>query len=280
MDAVDQDDLPCLLSKESMKKAGVNIDVVNDTAVFFGETIKLKENTVGHYIITLGDSNYGEEECAVMWSGEDKDPEQMMEDLVKMHRSLGHPSQKTFERMLKYDGSFNKNVHDVINKLYQNCRTCLKNKKAKSTPKVAPSLSTTVNDTITLDLKLYPKRGRHVLYMIDDFSRFVKAVTINNKEGDTIVKQFLEKWVFCTPYGLPRQVHTDNGAEFVNAAFREMTEWFGIKHITTGAHSPFSDRLNERNHHTVDLMMENIMDSDKSVSFEAALSKAVYAKNT
>ena len=279
MDAVEQDDLPCLLSKESMKKAGVNIDVVNDTAVFFGETIKLKENKAGHYVITLGDYDYGEEECAVMWSGEG-DPEQMMEDLTKMHRGLGHPSQKTFERMLKFDGSFNKNVHDLVNKLYQNCLTCHKHKKAKSTPKVSPSLSQTVNDTITLDLKLFPKKGRHVLYMIDDFSRFVKTAIINNKEGDTIVKNFLDKWVFGTPYGPPRQVHTDNGTEFVNAVFREMTERFGIKHTTTGAHSPFSNGLNERNHHTVDLMVEKIMDSDKSISFEDALSKAVYAKNT
>ena len=84
MDAVEQDDLPCLLSKESMKKAGVNIDVVNDTAVFFGETIKLKENAAGHYVINLGDYNYGEEECAVMWSGEGKDDDEMMEDLVKI----------------------------------------------------------------------------------------------------------------------------------------------------------------------------------------------------
>ena len=279
MDAVEQDDLPCLLSKESMKKAGVNIDVVNDTAVFFGETIKLKENAAGHYVINLGDYNYGEEECAVMWSGEGKDDDEMMEDLVKMHRGLGHPSQKTFERMLKYDGSFNKHVHGLVNKLYQSCMTCLKHKKAKSTPKVAPSLSITVNDTVTLDLKLFPKRGRNVLYMIDDFSRYVKAVSIKGKEGETIVKEFMDKWIFGTPYGPPRQVHTDNGSEFVNKDFREMTERFGIRHITTGAHSPFSNGLNERNHHTVDLMMEKIMDSDPSISFEQALSKAVYAKN-
>ena len=81
--------------------------------------------------------------------------------------------------------------------------TCRKHKKAKATPKVAPSLSITVNDTVTLDLKLFPKRGRNVLYMIDDFSRYVKAVSIKGKEGETIVKEFMDK------YGMPETVNEE-----------------------------------------------------------------------
>ena len=280
VDAVDQDDLPCLLSKQSMKKAGVIINIAKDEATIFDKTIKLKENAAGHYVIHLSDYIYGEDEVAVMWSGEDMDEEGMMTDLNKMHHGLGHPSQESMERMLKADGSFNKDVHLVLNKLYSNCLTCLKHKKAKPTPKVAPPMSSDVNDCITLDLKLYPKLGKNILYIIDDFSRYVTAVVIPDKKGETIVREFLDKWVYGTPYGPPRQIHSDLGGEFVNKELREMCDRLGIKHTTNGAFSAWSNGLNERNHHTVDLMLEKILDADKNIKFEDALAKAVYAKNT
>ena len=280
MDAVEQDDLPLLLSKESMKKAGVTVDYVNDTAMFFDQNVKLKENEAGHYVIQLADYNHSDEECSVMWTSKGKSDDEMLEDLARMHHGMGHPSQKSFELMLKNDGSFTKHVHGLVNKLYNSCVTCHKFRKSKPTPKVAPPMSRNVNDCITIDLKLYPKLGRNVIYMIDDFSRYVVASSVPNKEAVTITKEFLDKWVFGTPYGPPRQVHTDNGAEFVNSTFREMTEKLGIKHTTMGSFSPFSNGLNERNHHTVDLMMEKIMEEDGNISFEDALAKAVYAKNT
>ena len=103
IDAMEQDDLPCLLSKESMKKAGVIIDIPNDEATIFGNKVKLKENAAGHYILTINDVHYGDSKIAVMWSGEEKSEDQMMTDLIKMHQGLGHPSQEAFERMLKND---------------------------------------------------------------------------------------------------------------------------------------------------------------------------------
>ena len=280
VDGVEQDDLPCLLSKESMKKAGVIIDIANDQATFFDKKIRLQENDAGHYIIKLQDYQYDDKHCSVMWSGEGKTDDELMQDLKRMHAGLGHPSQETFERMLRNDGSFNKNVHFILNKLYEKCMTCLKHKKSKSIPKVAPPMSQDVNDTITLDLKLYPKLGKNILYIIDDFSRYVTAVVIPDKKGETIVREFLDKWVYGTPYGPCKQLHTDNGGEFVNQEMKQMVEALGIKHVTTGAYSPFSNGLNERNHHTVDIMLEKIMDADKNIRFEDALAKAVYAKNT
>ena len=81
IDAVEQDDLPCLLSKESMKKAGVIINVYKDEATIFDKQIKLKENAAGHYVISLDDYKHGQEEWAVMWLGDGKDEDQVMKDL-------------------------------------------------------------------------------------------------------------------------------------------------------------------------------------------------------
>ena len=280
VDGVEQDDLPCLMSKEGMKRAGVLIDVKRDVATIFGKEVKLKENEAGHYIIELEDYNYNSGEHAVMWTGEEKDEDQVIRELTKIHKGLGHPSHKALERMIKADGSFSKTVDNALNKIYENCSTCLQFRKGKSTPKVAPPMAYEVNDCMTLDLKLYPKWGRNILYMVDDFSRYMTAVPITDKEGKTIVREFMAKWIFGTPYGPCKSVLTDNGTEFVNKEFREMCERLGIRHVTTGAYSPWGNGKNERNHHTVDIMLEKMLHDDPSMKFEDALAKAVYARNT
>ena len=61
---------------------------------------------------------------------------------------------------------------------------------------------------------------------------------------------------------------------------REMCEQFNIKMLTTGAYSPFQNGLCEKNHHTVDLMLEKMIDSNPSIKFNHALSAAIYAINT
>ena len=280
VDVVQQHDLPCLLSKRSMKRAGVNIDVVNDMVTMFGQQIKLGENEQGHYVINFDDFLYNGGDCAVLYSIHKDGPQpQLMADLKRIHFGLGHPSHTAFERMLKATGDFNKSVDIELNKLYQACDTCLKFRKSKPIPKVAPPLSSAVNDTVTIDLKICGRTGKVILYMIDDFSRYVVAELLPNKEGETIVKSFINKWIMGTPYGPPKQIISDNGLEFINAKMRSMCEAFGIKHITTGAWSAHQNGLNERNHFTCDQIMNKIMDSNPSIKREEALRQAVYTKN-
>ena len=280
VDVVQQHDLPCLLSKRSMKRAGVNIDVVNDMVTMFGQQIKLGENEQGHYVINFDDFLYNGGDCAVLYSIHKDGPQpQLMADLKRIHFGLGHPSHTAFERMLKATGDFNKTVDIELNKLYQACDTCLKFRKSKPIPKVAPPLSSSVNDTVTLDLKICGRTGKVILYMIDDFSRYVVAELLPNKEGETIVKSFIDKWIMGTPYGPPKQIISDNGLEFINAKFRSMCEAFGIKHITTGAWSAHQNGLNERNHFTCDQIMNKIMDSNPKTQLKEALKQAVYTKN-
>ena len=42
-DVVKQDDLPCLLSKDSLKRAGAKINVAEDQIEIFGQSLKLKK---------------------------------------------------------------------------------------------------------------------------------------------------------------------------------------------------------------------------------------------
>ena len=53
-DAV-KSEIPLLLSKESMKKAGTKIDFVKDKIIIFGKEISLQFTSSGHYSIPLHD---------------------------------------------------------------------------------------------------------------------------------------------------------------------------------------------------------------------------------
>ena len=54
-DVVEQDDLPCLLSKDSLKRAGAKINVAEDQIEIFGQSLKLRNNRSGHYVLQLED---------------------------------------------------------------------------------------------------------------------------------------------------------------------------------------------------------------------------------
>ena len=89
----------------------------------------------------------------------------------------------------------------------------------------------------------------------------------------------MDRWILNL-FGPPRQILFDNGKEFSNSMMREMCEKFDIKMLTTGAYSPFQNGLCEKNHYTVDIMLEKMLDSNSNMNFEQALSAAIFAKNT
>ena len=249
-DIVDQSDLPCLLSKESMKKAGVCIDVGNDSIKIFGKEMKLETNRSGHYTLQLKDlietksSNTDEQKVLIqMLDGKDMDED--LKRLVKMHEGLGHPGRIKFEEMLKATGNHDKCTVFLLNKLYENCLTCLRFKKNIPRPHVSPPIGNNFNETIVVDLKIWTKKNKIILYIIDAYSRFTMAVVVPNKQAGSIVQPIMDRWILNL-FGPPGQILFDNGKEFSNSMMREMCEKFDIKMLTTGAYSPFQNGLCEK----------------------------------
>ena len=67
--------------------------------------------------------------------------------------------------------------------MVQNCNTCKKFAKLVSRPRTTIPISSTFNKVGTLDFGL-----KHVLWIIDRFSRFVQGKVIQNKRAETIAK--------------------------------------------------------------------------------------------
>ena len=78
-----------------------------------------------------------------------------------------------------------------------------------------------------------------MLTVEDSFSQYCWAYPIPNKEAHTVAKVLMDN--HCNIYGLPDQLHSDNGREFVNNLWRELFSEFKIQHTTTPPYNPSSN---------------------------------------
>lgn len=93
---------------------------------------------------------------------------------------------------------------------------------------------------------------KYIVTIEDAFSRHVQAYPIANKEAMTVANVLVERYI-CT-YGMPLQIHSDNGTEFVNRLWTELLDRLQIKKTCTPVYNPQSNNV-ERFHRTLNQMM-------------------------
>ena len=93
-DVVDAD-IPCLLSKTALKRAGTILKLDTDQAEIFGNVIDLECTTSGHYALDIRDVEREEE----VYIGElTNDYEKKEKEVVKIHKQFAHPSRPNMEQ--------------------------------------------------------------------------------------------------------------------------------------------------------------------------------------
>ncbi|GJR98007.1 retrovirus-related pol polyprotein from transposon TNT 1-94 [Tanacetum coccineum] len=132
------------------------------------------------------------------------------------------------------------------------CSTCAMSKSKKQSHK--PKSKDTIQEKLyLLHMDLYrPMRvksvngKKYILVIEDDYSRFiwVKFLASKDEAHDFIIK-FL-KMIQVRFNATVRNIHTDNGTEFVNQTLRSYYESVGISHETSVAQSPQQNGVVER----------------------------------
>ena len=305
--------IPCLISKAAIKQARGIINTKDDTITIF-DNVKIPLVTVkaGHYGIPIGkfqfrdgqEVNFGptkeskldsledenwevfavEQDTLIELPDAEEDDQQEVEKKIRrMHEQLGHPSKPTFVKMLKTSAIMSDEpsgiVYDFINKLYESCPTCIQFTKSKPRPRVSPPLATRFNQTVSVDLKVWPKYNVVILYIVDNFSRFIQGHIIPDKKPESVIKVLMDEWILKL-FGAMDAIQMDNGGEFMNAKMKEMCEKFGIKFISTGAESPWQNGLVEKNHMMVDGIIEKMKVDNPKRTVRELLPQAIFAKNS
>ena len=274
-------DIPLLLSRESMKKAKMELNFKTDTAIVFGEKVKLKLTKSGHYTIPLtrpiqllnefeSDENY--KFTLVLNHCPDS-----KRQAKKLHLQFAHATSEKLLKLLKSAGlpwCNDKALMDEIKNVERDCETCSRYKKAPPRPVVGLPMAKAFNECVAMDLKFF--QGKIILHMIDHASRYSAGCRIASKEPEVVIKAIFMHWIKI--HGSPIKFLTDNGGEFVNQSFMDLCGQFNVCVKTTAAESPWSNGLVERHNLVISDMLEKVLDSEKC-DFDLALSWCIQAKN-
>ena len=273
-----ESDIPLLLSKKDMKKRGMMLNLCEDKVQYGNNRSEnLFTSSAGHYLLPLFEKsqmvcNVEEVLTVDLNACNEKDCKKA---LIKLHKQFGHRPKKCFVNLLKGAKVWEPRMDKILDGIIDGCEACILRKRSPDRPAVAMPMASDFNEKVAIDLKKW--KSGHILYMIDMYSRLTQAAFIPNKVPDQVVAAILVKWV--ANYGVPKAILNDNGGEFANSEVQEMKSWLNIKDLTTGAESPFQNGLCEKNHQTVDNILERIESDYPKLPMNAKLAWATMAKN-
>ena len=276
--------IPLLLSKTSLKRAGTVLDMENDSAVMFNQPVKLDFTSSGHYCVSIVDREdtitntdqiLAATEEEVLTITDQMSTSEKIKVLEKLHKQFGHASAEKLQRLLTNSGNKDTECIKLLQKIIKQCEVCQKYCRSKPKPAVGLPLASTYNETVAVDLhELEP--GVWYLHIIDQFTRFSAGSVLTTKRSSEIVKHFIHDWI--SVHGPPQKLFSDNGGEFNNEEVRDMAENFNIEVKTTPAYSPWSNGLLERHNQTLTEVIVKVKTST-GCDWSTAMDWALMAKN-
>ena len=92
--------------------------------------------------------------------------------------------------------------------------------------------------------------NRHILVIVDYFTKWVEAYPLQKMDAGTIASVFVSG--FVSRFGAPENLHTDQGKNFDSNLFKEVCSLLGVHKTRTTAYHPASDGLVERFNQTLE----------------------------
>ena len=271
-----ENDIPLLLSKQTMMKMGMVIDMQNMVVRIKDSEIpeQLESTDSGH--VTIQISRQSKDSKALTFLVSEKSEPKKTADFY--HRYFAHSSAGKIGKVIK-DAKL-ENGDDIIKeleKIDQTCDFCLKHRK-RSTPhnKVGIPQGSTFNEVVAMDLKTIDEKLM-LLHLVDTVTRYSVAAKIISKEAKEILDTIFRHWIAI--FGTPVTFILDNGGEFVNDAFNQACSVLNIRIKTSPAESPWCNGLVERHNFILGGMIKSLLE-DLQCEPEIVIAWAVNAKNS
>ncbi len=129
---------------------------------------------------------------------------------------------------------------DVLNHT-KTCLRCQQRKRSTNKPPLLQPLPIPDKPNIWIHADLFGpmlaagRQHKYILCITDAFTKYAMVTAVENKEVETVAKAIFSEW-FCK-FGIPAQIHTDGGKEFVNKLSNELFTLLIVSHTkTTPAH--------------------------------------------
>ncbi len=116
-----------------------------------------------------------------------------------------------------------------------------------------------------------------MLCITDAFTKYAVVTSIQNKNAETVADAIFKEW-FCK-FGIPAQIHTDSGKEFVNKLSTEMMELMNVSHTKTSPAHPQCNSQVEVFNKTVKKYLASFVD-EMALNWETFLPALTLSYNT
>ncbi len=165
---------------------------------------------------------------------------------------------KTYNRIVKY--FFWPGLKSAVSRFCKSCHTCqLAGKPNQKIPPAPLSPIPVISDPferLIVDC-VWPlpkaKSGhQYILTIMCAATRFPEAVPLRTLKAKVVVKELLK---FCSTFGLPKVIQSDQESNFTSKVFKQALENLGINHQTSTAFHPESQGALERFHQTLKTML-------------------------
>ena len=131
-------------------------------------------------------------------------------------------------------------IQGQTNKLFANTKT-------KSKQEHFASTKTYFNEMIVIDTKgpIHPtSEGNNYIFVIDDaFSHYVTIMCAPKNNAYHAFTALFEHWFM--KFGLPEEIRSENGSEYVNTELTHLCNYFEIKFKPSTTHAPWTNGLVE-----------------------------------
>lgn len=201
-------------------------------------------------------------------------------ELSHNHPMAGHMGIKnTYDRIAAshFWPSMKTDVRDFV----ISCDQCQKRNKKRDTPeissaKIVPKPFYHVGIDVIGPLPITLTGKRYIVVAIDFFTKWVEARSVAEASSHEIT-QFIYEELICR-HGIPYELTSDRGTEFLNELVSSLTRKYKIKHIKTTSYHPQGNGQTERTNRTLKDILSKI--AKKKLSWDFYLPSVLFALRT
>jgi transposase InsO family protein len=159
----------------------------------------------------------------------------------------------------------------------QQCKTARKKKQPLAPLPIPDTPNMCIHADLFGPMVDASRKSAYILCIMDAFTKYAVVTSIHNKDEQTVAKAIFDQWI-CK-FGIPAQIHTDGGKEFMNKLLSELCELLNVQHTKTMPYHPQCNSQVEVFNKTVRKYLASYVD-ETTLNWDKFLPALMLAYNT